>query len=156
MTAILGADLSDFSVGLGVVVGGAIALAIGRFFAKRAAKAALTEFTNAVTSIVTTIVDPQLAEMRAQHVILRDQNVQIQRSLDEAKAQNAKEHIAEVVEPHLSELREQNVQLQRSIDEVRVQNARDHAAVALRLEAVEKRLPPPPPGYLPPTPPGDS
>ncbi len=152
MTALLGADLSDFSVGIAVIVGGAVALAAGRFLARRAAKVAVTEFSNAVTSIVTNVVDPQLADLRQQHVALREQNVKIQGSLDEAKAQNARDHIAEIVEPHLSELRLQNVQLQKSIDEVRVQNARDHAAVALRLEAVEKRLPPPPAGYLPPIP----
>lgn len=63
--------------------------------------------------------------------------------------------ITNVVEPKLDELRKQNIQLQRSIDEAKAQNARDHNSVAVRLDAVEKRLPPPPPGYLPPTPPGD-
>lgn len=55
-----------------------------------------------------------------------------------------------VVEPQLEQLRAQNARLQQTLDAMSARNDKQHDAVALRLDAVEKRLPPPPSGYLPP------
>lgn len=89
MVSFLAADFSDYSVLVFGTVSVAVLVAGGRFLARRAQRAAMEQFSSAVTSIVTEIVNPQMEAMRAQ-------NRQLQQTLEDNQAQNARDHASVV------------------------------------------------------------
>lgn len=87
MSSFLAADFSDYSVLVFGSISIALVVAIARFLGRRAQRAAIDQFTEAVTAIVATIVTPQMEAMRGQ-------NRHLQETLEDVLSQKNRDHAA--------------------------------------------------------------